>query len=155
MRRLPVLIPSALAMTVFGVVAALATPPVGLTRTETSRAGLVNAEQVDFEAQKEIVVVHLTLAPGGSTGWHSHPTQGVFIADSGTFSNYGLDGDPCHPVTVSAGQAYFVPAHPDHAHLAKNETAEPVELTVIYFNVPSGDPTRLEAEAPADCPGLT
>ena len=71
---------------------------------------------------------------------------------SGTLTSYGLDGPACEAVEVPAGKAYFVPPHPHHAHLALNRGTAPLELTLIYFNVPPGQPSRSDAEAPAECP---
>lgn len=53
---------------------------------------------------------------------------------------------------VEAGGAYFVPPRAHHPHLALNKGTEPLELTVAYFNVPKGEPSRIDAEAPAECP---
>jgi quercetin dioxygenase-like cupin family protein len=155
MRRSPILVVSSLALLIVGAAVAVATPPKGLTRTETSRATLTGGGPVDFQAGKQAVVLHLTLQPGGSSGWHSHPGEGMFMVDQGTLSNYGLDGDPCTPVKISAGNAYFVSTHPHHAHLVKNDGTEPLELTVMYFNVPPGEATRIDQPAPAECPGLS
>jgi hypothetical protein len=77
------------------------------------------------------------------------------MVNSGTLTNYGLDGPPCTPVDVAAGHAYFVPPHAHHAHLAKNNGSQPVDLTVVYFNVPPGAATRIDANAPPECPGLS
>ncbi|MDQ1565921.1 MAG: hypothetical protein QOF96_801 [Actinomycetota bacterium] len=152
MRRLPVLVFSAVAITTLGLTVALATPPAGLTRTETSRTALVGGGPVEFKPGFETVVLHVTLDPGGSTGWHSHPGPGIFMVDKGTLSNYGLDGAACTPLKINAGQGYFVPEHAHHPHLARNDGTEPLELTITYFNVPPGQPTRIDAGRPAECP---
>jgi hypothetical protein len=76
----------------------------------------------------------------------------VFIVDKGTLANYGLDGPACEAVITEAGQAYFVPPHAHHAHLGRNHGTERLEVTVYYFNVPPGQPSRIDAERPAECP---
>ncbi len=153
MRRIPLLIGTG-AVIVFGagIVAAVATPPTGATRTEISKAVLVSGGPAEFKPGMETQVLKVVLEPGGTTGWHSHPDGGVFMVDKGVLSNYGLDGPACGAVDIPAGQAYFVPPHAHHPHLAQNHTAETVELTVYYFNVPPGTPSRLDAERPAECP---
>jgi hypothetical protein len=55
MRRLSVIVFS-LAITTLGLTVALATPPTGLTRTETSRTALVGGGPVDFKPGLETVV---------------------------------------------------------------------------------------------------
>ena len=152
MRRIVVL--ALFAATVFGlgVAAAIATPPKDATRTDIARAVMATGGPVEFEPGKETTVHHVSIAPGGSSGWHSHHAGGAFLVMSGTMTTYGLDGAPCDGVVVEAGNAAFVPVHPHHPHLVLNKGAEPLELTSVYFNVPKGEPSRLDAEAPAECP---
>lgn len=137
-----------------GLSVAMASPPSGASRTPISRSAVIVAGEgaVRFESGRDVEVLKVTVEPGGSTGWHSHPSPGIFSVDKGVLSNYGLDGAPCTAVTVKAGEGYFVSAHPHHPHLGRNEGSEPLELTVTYFNVPAGQPTRIEAERPAECP---
>ncbi len=152
MRRIAVLAVCTGAVFVLGVAAAIATPPRDSTRTDIARAMMTGPGDVQIEQGKETTVHHVTIAPGGSSGWHSHPGAGVFLVMSGTLTNYGLDGGACEAVEVPAGQAYFAPPHAHHPHLALNKGSEPLELTVVYFNVPPGEPSRYDAEAPAECP---
>jgi mannose-6-phosphate isomerase-like protein (cupin superfamily) len=152
MRRIVVLAVLSATVLTLGVAAAIATPPKDATRTDITRAVMATGGPVEFETGKETTVHHVSIAPGGSSGWHSHHGGGVFMVMSGTMTTYGLDGAPCEPVVVEAGNAYFVPVHPHHAHLVLNQGAEPLELTSVYFNVPKGEPSRLDAEAPAECP---
>lgn len=109
-------------------------------------------DAVTFRSGLDTEVLKVVLEPGGSTGWHSHPSPGIFLVDKGTMSNYGLDGAACKVLQVTAGQGYFVSEHPHHAHLVRNEGTERLEVTVTYFNVPRGEATRIDAEHPAECP---
>ena len=153
MRRIQVLLGTAtLAIFGAGVVAATATPPTGATRTVISSAIVDGGGPVEFKPGMETQVLKVTLEPGGSTGWHSHPDGGVFIVDKGVLSNYGLDGPACQPIHVGPGHAYFVPPHAHHPHLGQNEGTETLEVTVYYFNVPPGQSSRIDAERPAECP---
>lgn len=135
-----------------GVVAAVATPPKDSNRTDIARGMMATGGPVDLQPGKETTVHHITIAPGGSSGWHAHHDGGVFMVMSGTMTTYGLDGAACEAVTVPAGGAYFVPPRAHHPHLVLNQGTEPLELTLVYFNVPKGEPSRLDAEAPAECP---
>jgi quercetin dioxygenase-like cupin family protein len=152
MRRITAVAALVVAVLALGIAAATATPPKNSTRTDIARAAMTTAADVHLDQGKEATVHHVTIAPGGSSGWHTHPGAGMFMVMSGTLTNYGLDGPACEGLDVPAGKAYFVPPHAHHAHLAVNRGNEPLELTVIYFNVPPGEPGRTDAEAPAECP---
>jgi quercetin dioxygenase-like cupin family protein len=153
-RRRLVLAIAILGVTGTGLTAAVATPASRASRTPISRAAVLVAEEapVTFRSGRDAEVVKLALEPGGSTGWHSHPSPGIFLVDKGTMSSYGLDGTACKAIQIAAGQGQFVSEHPHHAHLIRNEGAERLEFTVAYFNVPSGATTRIDAERPAECP---
>jgi quercetin dioxygenase-like cupin family protein len=133
---------------------AVATPGSRASRTPISRAAVLVSEEdaVTFKSGLDSEVLKVVIEPGGSSGWHSHPSPGIFLVDKGTMTNYGLDGAPCKGVKVTAGQGYYVSQHPHHAHLVRNEGTETLEVTVTYFNVPSGEPTRIDAQRPAECP---
>lgn len=152
MRKLPVVMALVVSIVVLGVAVATATQPRGIERAEVSRGVLVGGGPVRFEPGTETVIVKLSMEPGGSTGWHGHPDGGVFIVDKGILSNYGLNGPACEAIETKAGQAYFVPPHAHHAHLGRNNGTETVELTIYYFNVPPGQPTRIDEERPKECP---
>jgi mannose-6-phosphate isomerase-like protein (cupin superfamily) len=152
MRRivaLAVVVASTLAL---GVVAAVATPARDASRNDIARAVMTTGGAVDFRSGKETAVHKVTIGPGGSSGWHTHHDGGVFMVVSGTMTTYGLDAPACEPITVPAGEAYFVPPHARHPHLAANHGSEPLELLSLYFNVPKGQSSRIDAEAPAECP---
>jgi oxalate decarboxylase/phosphoglucose isomerase-like protein (cupin superfamily) len=76
----------------------------------------------------------------------------VFIVDKGTMTNFRLDGPACEAVVTKAGQACFVPPHAHHPHLVRNAGTEKLEITVYYFNVPPGQPSRIDQQRPKECP---
>jgi len=154
MRRLPILALATLTSTIVFAAASFATPDSGLTRTPYGRGLHSDAGTLEIEAGKETVVYSITLAPGGSTGWHTHPGAVIFVIKSGTATQYGLDGPACTPQTLEAGQAYIAPDHAHHPHLARNNGTEPLEAIVTAFNTPPGQPSRVDSEPPAECPDL-
>lgn len=117
-----------------GVSAAIATPPSGsISRNDlavgkvTDNINIQRTEPSDFHIQV------VTLEPGASSGWHTHPGPEYSIVKAGSVV---LVRDPkCAPVTVSAGEGVFIPD--GTAHLAHNEGKEPAELYVTY-TVPAG-----------------
>jgi len=153
-RRTAILVVAPVGGIVVVAATTLATPDSGLTRTPYGRGVHGKAGTVEIEAHKETVAYSLTLAPGGSTGWHTHPGAVIFVVKSGNLTQYGLDGPACTAETLATGQAYLAPVHARHPHLFRNDGTEPLEVVVTAFNTPSGQPSRLDAEPPAECPNV-
>lgn len=130
-----------------------AAPPI--VKTELAKAVLeVGSGGVTFRSGKETSATKATFAPGASSGWHRHPGTGMFLINTGTLTTYGLDGPACDRVRVGAGKALLFSAHADHAHLVRNETAEPVTFTGLYFDLEPGQAGRADAPAPEGCQEL-
>ena len=88
-------------------------------------------------------VRYLKIAPGGNTGWHSHPGIVFALIQSGTLTLYH---DDFVPEVYPAGTG-FVEAPGDGAHIAVNEGDTNLELAV-FFLVPKGAPPRIDEPAP-------
>jgi quercetin dioxygenase-like cupin family protein len=77
---------------------------------------------------REAVVVRIEIAPGGSTGRHTH---------SGDESDYVLEGqlevtiDGQEPKIVKAGEAIVIPA--GAVHNAQNKGSEPLKAVGVYI----------------------
>lgn len=100
-------------------------------------------------AGRESVIQDITIAPGGHTGWHTHPGGTVILVESGTFTIYN---DACAATVVAAGRGIVEPG--GQIQLAQNEGTDPLVLTVVYFDVTSPDgPIRTDAAAPACAAG--
>ena len=104
-----------------------------------------------------VAVQQVTLAPGGSTGWHSKPGPAVVIVKWGSFTLYDGDDRSCTGTTYSVtpedpvGKA-FVDEGTGHVHIGRNEGATNTELYVTYFGVPAGAAPRIDAPSPGNCP---
>ena len=85
----------------------------------------------------------LVLAPGGYSGWHSHPGLLIATVKSGQIDLYDVS---CHKRTVTAGEVY---TESDEAHGIINTGSVDAELYISYL-VKRGVPRRQEAPAP-DC----
>ena len=108
--------------------------------------------------QASDVVAHsITIAPGGHTGWHSHPGQAIVIIKSGTFTTYDANDKNCTPHVYEQGQVYVDRGY-GHSHIARNEGSVPLELHVTYLDVPVGvQPVNLAVRndttpSPGNCP---
>lgn len=113
-----------------------ATPPTGVT------VAVLSKQVVDG---KEYIVSDLTIAPGGSTGWHTHRGSIYGVVKAGVLTHYSSD---CHEDGVyPAGAPITDPTGPDHVHAARNLGAAPVILEVTYVD-PVGTPTSDSAPNP-------
>ena len=91
------------------------------------------------------------LAPGGSTGWHSHPGPVVVLIKSGALTFYDNEDPSCTGRTYVAGQA-FIDSGQGHVHIARNEsTSQNLELWATYFDVPPGGAFRIDVSNPGIC----
>jgi quercetin dioxygenase-like cupin family protein len=134
----------------------LATAPSASTTNLALRAPLApyHFDSDDFKVfqkdRQDVVVRQLTMATGGSTGWHSHPGPTIVIVEQGTLSFYEANDPTCTAQTFAAGQG-FVEA-PGDVHIARNEGAAPVLLLVTFLDVPVGGAFRIDAPRPGNCP---
>jgi quercetin dioxygenase-like cupin family protein len=155
-----------LLLAVFGIaVTALATPPLGFVLNQILAKGVVpNNIRLQTEITRDpdgsvepweaalhvdgatdTYVHHLILAPGGYSGWHTHP--GILIATvvSGSIDFYDAN---CQKRSVPAGQVYF---EADKVHAIRNTGAVNAEIYISYL-IKHGSPRRVEADAPVCAP---
>ncbi|HUP45718.1 MAG TPA: cupin domain-containing protein [Thermoanaerobaculia bacterium] len=162
-KRQSVVLLTAAAVSAALAVAAVATPPSGiLSGTVVARGSFVDAvdiklkvdggrgqEVIQVRDARETVMQQIVIGPGGQTGWHSHPGPVVVLVKGGELTLY--TEDDCAGRTYSAGQA-FIDSGQGHAHVAYNHSpSENTELWVTYFDVPPGQPFRLDAPNPGTC----
>ena len=137
---------------------ALATPSSGVTVNELAR-GLVR-DHVTTERGRahhirtnEVVIQNLVLAPGGTTGWHSHPAPDIVVVKSGVGTLYHANDPNCHGERFGPGATLqgFIGRGPTHNHVFRNEGSVPVDLIVVYTGVPPGRPVRIDQPQPPHC----
>ena len=85
---------------------------------------------------------HLVLAPGGYSGWHSHPGVLVGAVKSGQVDFYDAN---CQKRTIGAGQVY---TENDDVHAISNTGVVDADLYISYL-VKHGAPRRREETAPS------
>ena len=100
----------------------------------------------------EVVVQEITLAPNGTTGWHSHPGPVVVVVKSGALTFVDVEKGACTETTYPAGTA-FVDSGQGHVHMAFNPSGTAnLELVATYFDVPTGGAFRIDVpEVPPAC----
>ena len=132
---------------------AQATPPQGVTATVL--AGPVELDAFDIMVQtndytahakthgvSDAFITHLVIAPGGNTGWHSHPGLVFALVRSGDLTIYD---DHFAKSVFPAGTG--LTEEPGHVHIGVNEGDTNLEL-VIFFLSPKGAGTRIDQPAP-------
>lgn len=143
--------------------AVLATPGSGVLLAQVfARASFADPTDLKFKVKKqgqeviqvnnarETVIQQVVIAPGGHTGWHSHPGPVVVLIKSGQMSFYDGEDPTCTVRIYSAGEA-FIDSGQGHVHIARNEGTENLELWATYFDVPPGGAFRIDAAAPGNC----
>ena len=92
----------------------------------------------------DIVVRRHDYAPGGSTGWHSHPGPVFITVKQGELTFYEMDDPTCTPHVVTAGHGYV---DTGHGHIGRNETDQPAQDVSVII-APVGGAFRSELPAP-------
>lgn len=103
---------------------------------------------IQTRGQTDVYVVENTFAPGGTTGWHSHPGPSLIYVASGSVTNYSSDQPTCAGVTYTAGQTFLDPA--DVVHMVVNTGTVPAQVNAVQF-IPHGNPRKDDAPVPANC----
>jgi quercetin dioxygenase-like cupin family protein len=121
-----------------GRLTARAAGPVGVTikplahasipaRVRASGAGIT----IKTKGPRDMLATSITVAPGGSFGWHTHPGPVLVAVASGTLSLYEAHHRGCRKSSVTAGQG-FVEGGGD-VHLANNEGSKPVRIIATFL----------------------
>jgi hypothetical protein len=162
----------ALAVTVgaVGVGTAIATDGSGIVAAPILARGTLQAEHghhhhkqkhnqpvtITLQRPSDVAVQQVTIAPGGSTGWHSHPGPAVVIVKSGSFTLYDADDRKCRGTTYSPDPAnrrgsVFIDEGYGHTHIGRNKGSTNTVLYVTYLDVPVGAPPRIDMPDPGNC----
>ena len=83
---------TAVVVTALFVVPALATPPSGLTNTPLARGTNTSDGTIPLRVGTDVTIAQITVVPGGSPGWHSHPGGAIVIVKQGELTVYRAIG---------------------------------------------------------------
>jgi quercetin dioxygenase-like cupin family protein len=141
---------------------ALATPVISAT-AETARGPLVDRPldvnwhfspqtKVKLQTQGDIEVAYqrITIEPGGTLGWHSHPGPTVVTVFQGTLSFYHAE-ECTTEIEYLTGQSFS--NLPDEIHMARNEGTQPVVVFASYYVPLQSPPVALRIDQPSPGPG--
>jgi quercetin dioxygenase-like cupin family protein len=100
-------------------------------------------------ADTDIVTQDVVFAPGGYSGWHSHPGPAVVSVKSGTATFYQASDPSCGSNNFPAGTGFV--ESPNQVHIARNEGSGNLELLITY-TLPHGAAQRVDQPNPGNCP---
>jgi quercetin dioxygenase-like cupin family protein len=80
--------------------------------------------EIATKGTSDLYVVDNVIAPGGNTGWHSHPGPSLVTVKAGTITQYEGDDPSCTPEVFTAGESFVDPGG-DHVHILRNEGTVP------------------------------
>jgi mannose-6-phosphate isomerase-like protein (cupin superfamily) len=101
----------------------------------------------------DIAFQQITIAPGGHTGWHTHPGPTFVAMAQGEGTLYhGVSGCLAHKYGVGTG--FFQPT--TEVHNFRNEGSTNLTLLAFYM-LPAGTPStgiRVDQPQPSSCPNI-
>jgi quercetin dioxygenase-like cupin family protein len=129
-----------------------ATPPSRLVNVPLARGTNVSPGTIPLQVGTDVAMAQITVDPGGSSGWHSHPGGAIIVVKQGSLTVYSPVGSKCETTTYSAGQAFI--ERPGEVDDVLNAGTIPYVLFVTFPRVPQGDSARTDELDPGTCPGL-
>lgn len=136
-----------------GVIAAVtvapgaATPPSGLKNVPLARGTNVSTGTIPLKFGTDVAMAQITVDPGGSSGWHSHPGGAIVVVQQGALTVYHAAAGQCETATYTAGQAFI--ERPGEVDDVLNLGTAPYVLFVTFPRVPRGESARTDEPAPS------
>jgi quercetin dioxygenase-like cupin family protein len=123
-----------------GTTSAVIAGPV--TLNEIKIGGDTGGVKIKTNGLYESRVVEFRIAPGGHTGWHSHPGPVFVMITAGAMTLEQADGSTA---VYSAGTGFV--EEPGQVNIGRNEGTSDLEL-VAFFLTPLGAPIRTDEPQP-------
>ena len=139
-------------VTAMSVAPSTATPPSMLTNIPLARGTDTSHGTIPLKFGTDVAMAQITVAPGGSSGWHSHPGGAIIIVKEGTLTVYSPAHGRCKTKTYSAGQAFI--ERPGEVDDVLNNGTVPYVLYVTFPRVPPGGSARTDEPDPGTCSGI-
>jgi hypothetical protein len=146
-----------------------ATKPVGLTNEPLARGTYTSHASLRLEIGLDIATARITVAPGGSSGWHSHPGGAIVIVQQGELTVYrslGTGDDEqgegqsdqekgdrfpnCIITKYTHGQSFI--ERPGEVDQVVNTGSTDYVLVATFPDVPVGGMSRIDQLDPGTCP---
>lgn len=116
----------------------------GTTGAILGRATIASAMNIPVPSATDFVIQEVVIAPGGTSGWHTHPGQTVVLVTGSGVTFVHAD---CTTTPFAAGTGFI--DQPGAIHMVSNFGTAPAILFATYTNVPVGGAFRIDAAAPA------
>jgi quercetin dioxygenase-like cupin family protein len=137
------------AVTTATVAPSWATPAQNLVQIPLARGTNTSHGTVPLKFGTDVVMVQITVQPGGSSGWHSHPGGAIIIVKEGTLTVYSPVRHGCRTATYSGGQAFV--ERPGEVDDVFNTGTAPYVLYVTFPRVPPNVSPRTDELNPGTC----
>jgi quercetin dioxygenase-like cupin family protein len=132
-----------------GVTTAIVSGPTLLDEVSIHSVTDTQAVKIKTHGFSDVYTVVNRIAPGGHTGWHSHPGPSIISVVSGQATEYDGDDPTRTPRVHSAGSSFVDDGQ--HPHMVRNEGS--TELVLVAFQVlPTGAPRRIDEPKPEHYP---
>ena len=126
-----------------GVTTTIVSGPVKLGDIELKSQSATHDVKIKTKGDSDVYIVHNRIAPGGHTGWHSHPGVSFITVKAGQATEY--HGDDPIPSIYAAGTGFTEEA--GGKHIIQNNGDTDLEL-VAFQIIPAGAPRRIDEPAP-------
>jgi quercetin dioxygenase-like cupin family protein len=130
-----------------------ATPPSGLMNVPLARGMDQSKGTIPLQEGTDVVMAQITVIPGGSSGWHSHPGGAIIIVKQGDEVTVNRSvGSQCEVTKYKAADAFI--ERPGEVDDVVNTGQTTYVLLVTFPRVPHGGSARIDQPDPGTCPGL-
>jgi quercetin dioxygenase-like cupin family protein len=133
------------------VAAAAILVPLGPVATSSATPGTDIAVETLSQSTvdgQDYITKQITIAPGGSTGWHWHPGRVFGVVREGTLTHdiANCSQDAVYPTGAPVTEG----TGPENVHIGRNLGPDPLVLWVTYIE-PAGGPLSIDVPNPG-CP---
>jgi hypothetical protein len=127
-----------------------ATPPSGLTNIPLARGTNTSHGTIPLRFGTDVAMAQITVDPGGSSGWHSHPGGAIIIVKEGALTVTHRSATGARPPRTARGRR-------SSSDLAKWMTSSTRARSPTSFSSPSrvclrASPRELTSRTPARAP---
>jgi quercetin dioxygenase-like cupin family protein len=102
------------------------------------------------KGSSDLYVQNNVWAPGGSTGWHSHPGHSLIVVTAGSLRAYEGDDRGCRFTEYTPGMGFVDPGG-DHVHNIRNEGTVEARTIAVQL-IPANAVRRVDVPNPGNCP---